>query len=80
MKISQLTQDDVGKWVHYIPGHAKNDTSQWENGKIKSWNDSGVFVVYSANDNWDADHWKDYTAAHTNPEDLEFGYINGAKK
>lgn len=78
MKISDLTKDDIGKWVHYIPSHAKEDISQWENGKIKSWNDSGIFVVYAAGD-WSEDHWKDYTAAHTNPKDLEFGII-GTKK
>lgn len=80
MKISDLTQEDIGKWVHYIPSHAKDDVSQWENGKLKSWNDTNIFVVYNANGNWDADHWKDYTGASTRPEDLEFGYVNGAKK
>jgi hypothetical protein len=65
--IAKLTQEDVGRWVTYTDGSGST-----ERGKIKSWNDSGVFVVYNANDNWDGDHWKDYTAAHTRPEDLEF--------
>lgn len=65
--ISKLTDEDVGRWVVYTDG--VGDT---ERGKIKSWNDSGIFVVYDAAGNWDADHWKDYTAAHTRPEDLQF--------
>ena len=43
-----------------------------EKGKIKSWNDSGIFVVYDCAGNWMGDLWKEYTAQHTNPEDLEF--------
>lgn len=65
--IAKLTSEDVGRWVVYTDG--VGDTEQ---GKIKSWNDSGIFVVYNAAGNWDADHWKDYTAAHTRPEDLQF--------
>lgn len=65
--IAKLTSEHVGRWVVYTDG--VGDT---EKGKIKSWNDSGIFVVYNANGNWDADHWKDYTAAHTRPEDLQF--------
>lgn len=72
ISIKDLTQSDVGRWVFYKPHHAKDDKSQWERGKIKSWNDTNVFVVYNANDNWDGDHWKDYTGASTNPDDLDF--------
>ena len=62
--IAKLTQEDVGRWVEYTP--------KQERGKIKSWNDSGVFVVYDAAGNWSGNAWKDYTAAHTRPEDLKF--------
>ncbi len=72
INISKLTQKDVGRWVWYKPSHAPHNPSEWERGKIKSWNDSGVFVVYNANNDWAGDHWKDYTAAHTNANDLEF--------
>ena len=60
--IATLNDKDVGKWVIYTP---KN-----EHGRIKSWNDSGIFVVYNCADDWV--HFKDYTGAHTRPEDLTF--------
>ena len=66
--ISKLTSDDIGSWVEYTP---KN-----ERGKIKSWNDSGVFVVYDCAGEWS--NFKDYTAAHTRPEDLIFVKMGGA--
>lgn len=66
--ISELADKDVGRWVTYTAGDGHTET-----GKLKSWNDTNIFVVYNANDNWDGDHWKDYTAAPTRPEDLEFG-------
>jgi hypothetical protein len=65
--ISKLTDADIGRWVVY-----KDGTGEKEQGKLKSWNDECIFVVYHANDNWDLDHWKDYTAASTSPADLEF--------
>lgn len=63
--IKLLTKEDVGRWVIYNPGY------KIERGKIKSWNDSGIFVVYNSPE-WAGDIWKEYTAAHTRPEDLEF--------
>jgi len=62
--IKKLTKDDVGKWVKYT------DFSKTELGRIKSWNDKFIFVVYSCACNWN--NFKDYTAAATSPEDLEF--------
>ncbi len=59
--------EDVGRWVVYTDG-----AGETERGKIKSWNNSGIFVVYNADDNWDGNEWMNYTAAHTRPEDLEF--------
>ena len=67
IEISKLTDADVGKWVVYTDG-----IGDQEQGKLKSWNEENIFVVYHANENWDGDHWKDYTAAATRPEDLEF--------
>lgn len=57
----QLTENDIGRWVTYDDGFKK------EHGKIKSFNNERqvAWVVYNANENWDADHWKDYTAACT---------------
>jgi hypothetical protein len=76
--IKILTDKDVGRWVYYVPNHAKKDKSQWERGRIKSFNNTNkiAFVVYKANDNWEGDHWKDYTAPATNYEDLEFSHEN----
>lgn len=67
IEIKNLTQEDVGRWVVYTDG-----VGETERGKLKSWNDTNVFVVYNANDNWDADHWKGYTGQSTRPEDLDF--------
>ena len=63
--IAKLTQSDIGRWVHYNPGHGDG-----ENGKIKGWNESGIFVVYNCGGEWD--RFKDYTAAHTKPSQLTF--------
>lgn len=59
----------VGQNVHYAPGHGKK-----ENGRVKSITDHAVFVVYNCGGNWD--HYKDYTAANTNPRDLHPGWVN----
>lgn len=68
INISELTQEDIGRWVIY----RSSGGDKIERGKLKSWNQWNIFVVYNANDNWDGDHWKDYTGASTRPEDLEF--------
>ena len=63
--IKSLTKDDIGKWVLY-----KKETRESELGKIKSWNENFVFVVYKCAGNWNK--FKDYTAAITSPRDLTF--------
>ena len=68
--ITKLTDKDIGRWVIYTPSQELGE--KLEKGKIKSWNDSGIFVVYDCAGNWMGDLWKEYTAQHTNPEDLEF--------
>jgi hypothetical protein len=55
---------EVGKWVLYIP-----TVGDPEIGRIKSWNDKWVFVVYKCNGEWD--RFQDYTGAATGCEDLE---------
>lgn len=47
----ELTEEKVGNIVTYVPSHAKGDRSHkdCERGKIKSWNDGGVFVDYIKN-------------------------------
>ncbi len=56
---------DIGKWVEYIPtdGHK-------EIGRLKSWNDKYIFVVYHCGNEWM--RFRHYTGAATSPEDLFF--------
>lgn len=71
--IKKLTEKDIGKWVVYKP-ELEN-----EKGKIYSFDNEKqvAYVVYKANNNWDLDHWKDYTAQATNYNDLFFiGEVN----
>ena len=69
INIKDLKKEDIGKWVTY----RSFGGDKVEHGKLKSWNDTWIFVVYNANNNWDMDHWKDYTAAATSPNDLVWG-------
>ncbi len=62
--IAKLTKDDIGRWVVYDKPH------RTEKGRLKSWNDFWVFVVYKCNHQWDK--FQDYTGCATKPEDLEF--------
>ena len=39
-------------------------------GRIKDWTDQLVYVVYQCDDQWD--RFEEYTAAATDPEDLDF--------
>lgn len=70
--ISKLTDADIGRWVVY------DGPSGADMGKIKSWNDTGIFVVYDAASAWDGS-WMDYTAQHTRPEDLRFAVSEGKR-
>ncbi len=47
----ELNQSHIGSKVTYIPRHAKGNASHpdCEEGRIKSWNDGGVFVDYVKN-------------------------------
>jgi len=62
IKIKDLQETDIGKWVIY--------KTEFENqrGRIKSWNDKWIFVVYHCAGEWD--RYQEYTAAATKPEDL----------
>ena len=61
----KLTPKDVGKKVIYDCGI--RDTQP---GRIKSWNEKWVFVVYHCDNDWD--NFQNYTAAATDPTDLFF--------
>jgi len=63
--IEELNLRDIGKWVEYTGGAGEK-----EKGRIKSWNDNFIFVVYKCAGEWF--RFKDFTAEATDPEDLEF--------
>ena len=63
--IKQLTDKDIGKEVFYT-----NGVGGKEFGRLKSWNDIWIFVVYKCDDEWD--NYQDYTAAATNPKNLKW--------
>ena len=59
----------VGQDVHYAPEHGKK-----ENGRVKSITPQAVFIVYNCGGDWE--HYKEYTAANTNPRDLRPGWVD----
>ena len=63
--IAQLRKDDIGSWVLYSVLHGAT-----EKGRIKSWNDKFIFVVYRCAGEWDK--YQNYTGCATKPEDLRF--------
>jgi len=65
IKIEELTKKEIGRWVIYQPF-----TGKPEEGRIKSWNDRFVFVVYRCDNNWDK--FKNYTGQATKPKQLTF--------
>jgi len=65
IKIKNLTEKDIGRWVIY-----DDKVRPPEKGRIKSWNDKYIFVVYKCNGEWD--RFQDFTGVATNPADLEF--------
>ena len=69
--IKKLTEKDIGKWVIYT-GYLYGER---EKGRIKSWNDKFIFVVYKCANEWDK--FKGYTGLATSPEYLKF--INGGE-
>ncbi len=60
----EVTEDDIGRFVIYIPGHAKGDRNHkdCERGFITSFNDHSVFVRYGLGS----------TSAGTGRQDLEW--------
>ena len=69
IEIKRLQETDIGRWVIY--------KTEFENqrGRIKSWNDKWIFVVYHCAGEWD--RYQDYTAAATKPEDLMWSEQEG---
>lgn len=65
INIKKLTKEDVGRWIEYTGGAGEK-----EQGRLRSWNDDYVFVVYKCDNQWDC--FMDFTAASTSPADLVF--------
>lgn len=63
--IKSLNEFDIGKWVEY-----KGGAGEIERGRIKSWNDEFIFVVYKCDNQWN--RFQDFTGVATSPEDLTF--------
>ncbi len=64
--IAGLRKEDMGKWVLYIP----SCYGKTEKGRLKSWNEKWIFVVYKCDGQWNK--FQDYTGVAINPKDLRF--------
>lgn len=64
ISIGALTKADIGRYVEYT---SHNTTKK---GRIKSFNDSWIFVVFHCDNQWD--NYKDYIAAACSPKNLTF--------
>ncbi len=60
--IDGLIKADIGRWVEY----AHHNTT--EKGRIKSFNDKWIFVVFNCADDWD--NFRNYRAAACAPESI----------
>jgi hypothetical protein len=63
--IASLRKEDIGKWVLYTAGHGAT-----EKGRLKSWNEKFIFVVYKCDGQWH--RYQDFTGCATDPQDLRF--------
>jgi len=63
IEIISLNESDVGLWVEYCPLKGEH-----EMGRILSWNDKYIFVVFKCGGDWD--NFRDYTGEAVDPEDL----------
>lgn len=62
LDLKKLTNNDVGKFVLYKTPFKR------QKGRIKSWNDKWIFVVYNCAGEWE--NYRNYTANATDPKDL----------
>jgi hypothetical protein len=74
IEISKLSQSEVGAWVEY----RDRFDSKPDKGRIKSWNQKFIFVVYRCAGNWD--EFESYTGVATDPADLNFQRAQEAAK
>ena len=66
MEIEDLVPADIGAWVEFTKSHQLDP----EVGRIKSWNDKFIFVVFKCCNDWD--NYMDYTGCSCRPEDLSY--------
>lgn len=64
--ISDLKPEHVGQWVRWRGGHPDHR----EEGRIKSWNERYVFVVFKCDDNWE--RFEDYAGQSCDPSNIDF--------
>jgi hypothetical protein len=62
IQIKELGPQDVGKWVEYRGG-----AGETERGRITSWTDKYVRVVYKCDNQWQ--RFQDFTGCATDPGD-----------
>lgn len=63
--IPKLIESDKGRWVLYV-----GQAGERQQGRIKSWNQIFIFVVYACNGEWG--NYENYTAQATHPTQLCF--------
>jgi len=65
--INKLKDSDIGRWVVFsYPQYGMEK----ELGRIKSWNDKWIFVVYACGGQWSK--YADYTGCASDPYQLNF--------
>lgn len=67
--LALLTTNDLGRWVEY-----NGAAGEIERGRLKSWNEEFIFVVYKCSGEWK--RFQDFTGQATRPEDLHFIEMN----
>ena len=73
INVQELSHRDIGRWVEY-----EDAVGRKEKGRIKSWNNKWIFVVYNCDNKWD--EFENYTGCATNPRDLIYSHISEIDK
>jgi len=77
LDLSKLTEEDIGRWVRYSVLDYKGNLLYESFGRIKTWNERYVFVVYERPGR-DMNRFMQYAPQATCPDDLEF--VEGYKE
>lgn len=62
---TKLSYRHLGNWVRFDQQHGESRF-----GRLKTWNEKYVFVVFSCGGDWD--NWHNYTGQSCNPDDCAF--------